>query len=184
VDFGLSGMSAHVVGPDHGVGARCRAALTAEGVALADTPAGCDIVVAHGGDPTGSRTVLGDDSLDELRAGWDGVVDAVSAYREALPTMVERGWGRFVWVGSALAKSMDADDDEVDAVATLAMMGLHKVITGEESPNNVTANTVLRGGTVSDDDVAAAVAFLCSRGAGYLSGVTITVDGGAGSAVF
>jgi 3-oxoacyl-[acyl-carrier protein] reductase len=43
---------------------------------------------------------------------------------------------------------------------------------------------VLRGGVSTDDDVAAAVAFLCSEGAGYLTGVTITVDGGVGSAVF
>ena len=66
---------------------------------------------------------------------------------------------------------------------SLAMMGLHKVVTGEEAPHNVTANTVLRGGPATDEDVANAVVFFCSQGAGYLSGVTVAVDGGVGSAV-
>jgi NAD(P)-dependent dehydrogenase (short-subunit alcohol dehydrogenase family) len=48
----------------------------------------------------------------------------------------------------------------------------------------VTANAVLCGGTATDDDVAAMVAFLCSDGAGYMTGVTVTVDGGVGSAVY
>jgi NAD(P)-dependent dehydrogenase (short-subunit alcohol dehydrogenase family) len=98
--------------------------------------------------------------------------------------MVARRWGRFVWIGSAQAKSVDGDDDEIDAVVSLGIMGLHKVVTGEEAPHNVTANTVLRGGEATDEDVANVVAFLCSSGGGYLSGVTLTVDGGAGSAVF
>jgi NAD(P)-dependent dehydrogenase (short-subunit alcohol dehydrogenase family) len=79
---------------------------------------------------------------------------------------------------------MDADDDEIDAVVSLAMMGLHKVVTAEEGAHAVTANTVLRGEDADDEDVAHTVAFLCSTGAGYLSGVTLTVDGGAGSAMF
>ena len=43
---------------------------------------------------------------------------------------------------------------------------------------------MLRGGAADADDIAAAVAFLCSEGAGYMSGVTITADGGEGSGVF
>ena len=37
---------------------------------------------------------------------------------------------------------------------------------------------------IAEEDAAAAAVFLASRGAGYLTGVTITVDGGAGSAVY
>jgi NAD(P)-dependent dehydrogenase (short-subunit alcohol dehydrogenase family) len=79
---------------------------------------------------------------------------------------------------------LDASDDEVDAVVTLAMRAINKVISSEAAAANVTANAVLYGGDATDDDVAAATAFLCSEGAGYLTGVTLTVDGGAGSAVF
>lgn len=184
MDFAIEGKRAHLAGIDATLRLACTAALTAEGVEVSDTPEGCDIVVAAATSERLTRSALAEDALAQLRAGWNGVVDAVTAYRAALPTMVERGWGRFVWIGSGLAKSVDGDADEIDAVATLGMLGLHKVITGEEAPNNVTANTVLRGGTVSDDEVADAVAFFCSQGAGYLSGVTIGVDGGVGSAVF
>jgi NAD(P)-dependent dehydrogenase (short-subunit alcohol dehydrogenase family) len=184
MDFAIEGKRAHLTGIDGGLHDACARALTAEGVVLADAPEGCDIVIAAATSDRLTRSAFADDALTQLREGWGGVVDAVTAYRAALPTMVERHWGRFVWIGSGLAKSVDGDTDEIDAVATLGMLGLHKVITGEEAPNNVTANTVLRGGAVSDDEVAAAVAFFCSQGAGYLSGVTIGVDGGVGSAVF
>jgi len=184
VDLGIEGRTAYVVGADQGVGRACAAALAAEGVRLADGPdPTCDIVVAHGVARAGS-SLLADGALDELREAWGSVVGSVESYRAALPGMVERRWGRFVWIGTAQAKSVDGDDDEIDAVVSLGMMGLHKVVTGEEAPNNVIANTVLRGGDATDDDVANVVAFLCSQGAGYLSGVTVTVDGGAGSAVF
>jgi enoyl-[acyl-carrier-protein] reductase (NADH) len=89
-----------------------------------------------------------------------------------------------VWVGTAQAKSVDSERDELAAVVSLGMLGLHKVLAVEAGSSAVTANAVLRGGNASDDDVASTVAFLCSEGAAYLSGITITVDGGAGSAVF
>jgi NAD(P)-dependent dehydrogenase (short-subunit alcohol dehydrogenase family) len=142
-----------------------------------------DIVIAWG--PRHLESSLMDvGRVEDLQGAWDAVVSAVEAYREALSRMRDRGWGRFIWVGSAAAKSLDADGDELDVIASLGMMGLHKVIAAEEGPSQVTANTVLRGATAADDDVAAAAVFLCSEGAGYLSGVTITVDGGRSSAMF
>jgi NAD(P)-dependent dehydrogenase (short-subunit alcohol dehydrogenase family) len=183
MDLGIAGRSAFVADAGTGMGRACAAALTAEGVAIAGSPDGADIVVASGRRRSPS-SLLGPGALDELRTAWDGVVRAVEDYRSGLAGMVDRGWGRFVWIGSARARSMDGDDDEVGAVVSLAMMGLHKVVTAEEGPHAVTANTVLRGGDATDEDVANTVAFLCSAGAGYLSGVTLTVDGGAGSAMF
>jgi NAD(P)-dependent dehydrogenase (short-subunit alcohol dehydrogenase family) len=184
MDFAIGGKRAHVIDAGSPLGRACAGALAAEGVTLSDEPSGCDIVIASMTERGTRHSALSEDALEDLRVGWEGVVDAVTAYRAALPTMVEHGWGRLVWVGSALAKSIDADDDEIDAITTLGMLGLHKVITSEEAPHNVTSNAVLRGGVATDDDVAAAVAFLCSQGAGYLSGITMTVDGGAGSAVY
>lgn len=182
VDLGINGRLAYVANADDVVGQACARTLMAEGVRLADAPAGSDIVVAHG-ERRQSTSVL-EASADGLLSVWDSVVEAVASYRAALPGMQDRGWGRLVWIGSAQAKSINADDDELDTIRSLGMMGLHKVVTAEEAPQNITANTVLWGGDVTGDEVAATVAFVCSQGAGYLSGVTIVVDGGAGSAVF
>jgi NAD(P)-dependent dehydrogenase (short-subunit alcohol dehydrogenase family) len=184
MDFGISGRTAVVTGTDDALGAACRRALEREGVRVIDElSADADIVVSHGG--AHARTsVLDVSSADELHRAWDGVVDAVAGYRQVLPAMSSRRWGRLVWVGSAAAKSLDADDDELGAIVSLAMMAAHKVVAAEAGPSNVTANAVLSGGTATDDDAAAMVAFLCSEGAGYLTGVTITVDGGVGSAVY
>jgi NAD(P)-dependent dehydrogenase (short-subunit alcohol dehydrogenase family) len=183
MDLGITGRSAYVMDAGGGLGRACADVLAAEGATMAASPDGCDIVVAHGPRHSPS-SLLGPAALAELQTAWDAVVGAVESYQTGRPGMVQRRWGRFVWVGSAQARSMDGDDDEIGAVVSLAMMGLHKVVTAEEAPHNVTANTVLRGGDATDEDVANTVAFLCSEGAGYLSGVTVTVDGGAGSGMF
>jgi 3-oxoacyl-[acyl-carrier protein] reductase len=162
----------------------CRHTLASEGASLvdADDLERADIVVAFGTRQPGSDLLSA--TVDDLYATWDSVVDAITAYRRALPHMQQQHWGRLVWVGTASSRSLDADHDDRDLVATLGMRALHKVIAFDEGPSNVLANTVLRDADASDDEIAAAVAFFCSEGAGYLTGVTLTIDGGAGSAVF
>jgi 3-oxoacyl-[acyl-carrier protein] reductase len=183
VNLGLEGRVALLVG--EGVAPACGDVLRAEGARVVTQADGgpVDIVVAAGR-PRPDSSVLQLTAPDELRDAWDAVVEAVTAYRGALAGMAARRWGRFVWIGTAQAKALDAGADELDTIVSLGMMGLHKVIAHEEGPQNVTANAVLRGGDATDEDVANVVAFLCSAGAGYLSGVTMSVDGGAGSAVF
>jgi 3-oxoacyl-[acyl-carrier protein] reductase len=182
MDFGIAGRTALISADDFGE--RLRRALEPEGVTVThELGNGVDIVVAHDGSGSG-REVLAVTSAAELDGAWDVVVETIAAYRAALPAMAERGWGRFVWVGTAAAKALDADDDELGALTSMAVMAMNKVIAAEAGPCNVTANAVLRGGTATEDDVAAAVAFLCSEGAGYLTGVTITIDGGVGSAMY
>ncbi len=184
MNLGLEGRVFDIVGEPGGIAQACAAALVAEGAVPADAGRNdVDIVIAYGKTRPGS-TLVGCTNPEELHGAWDAVVGAVARYREVLPAMASRRWGRFVWLGSAQAKSIDGGNDELDAVVTLAMMGLHKVIAAEEGPSNLTANVVLHGGSATDDDVAAVVAYLCSEDATYVSGVTITVDGGTGSAVF
>ena len=188
MDLQLKGRVVSVIGPVEGTLAACRRVLEGEGAVMAAAPTDhvyplADIVIAIGGVRPGSD-LLDISDPDDLYSAWDDMTDAVSAYRAALPRMLENKWGRFVWVGSAQAKSVDAQADELAAMTSLGMLGLNKVITGEVGSNGITANAVLRGGVATDEDVANAVTFLCSEGAAYLSGITITVDGGVGSGIF
>ncbi len=185
MDFALRGRTALVLGSPGPAVDACAAVLESEGVRLVsiDDVDRADIVVAFGAAHPGSDVLAGV-TIDDLYASWDGVVDTIAMYRAALPHMQAQRWGRFVWVGTAASRSLDADQDDLDLVATLGMRALHKVIGFDEGPSNILANTVLRGSLAAHDDVAAAVGFLCSEGAGYLTGVTLTVDGGEGSAVF
>lgn len=186
MDYGLGGRRALVLG-DGEIGEACARTLATEGVTLVDAPGEADIVVAMATPAPG--TLLGVTSADELHDRWSDVVDTVDVYRSAVPRMSARGWGRLVWVGTAASRSLDAvpggaDVDELGVLTTLAMRAAGKVVASEAGPSGVTANSVLHGGDATPDEVAAAVAFLCSEGGGYITGVTITVDGGAGSAVY
>lgn len=187
MDLGLSDRRALVTHADGPIGATCARALRAEGVHVLDAAgwdgaAPVDIVVADATGMGGS-TLLDVSSVGQLDDAWTTVVDAVDLYRRVVPGMAERRWGRLVWVGTAASRSLDADDDEIGAIVTLAMRAVGKVVAAEAGPTNVTANAVLHGGQVGPDDVASAVCFLCSEGAGYLTGVSVTVDGGAAAAV-
>ena len=185
MDLGVAGRTALVTGADFDDGRACAALLAAEGADVVTDAAEAphtDIVVLSTTRHPGSRLDLM--SAEELLQVWDPVADAVAVYKAALAGMVARRWGRIVWIGSAAARSLDADDDELGAVTSLGMRGLHKVISAEAGASNVTANAVLRAREAAPDDVAAAVTFLCSTWAGYLTGVTITVDGAVGAAMF
>jgi 3-oxoacyl-[acyl-carrier protein] reductase len=165
--------------------AACADVLSAEGVQIVGPAEGsrADIVVsAMTSHPAQALTDV--DAPDVLYDGWDDLVTTVGAYQGALDHMRAQGWGRLVGIGTAQAKSLDSVDDELGAVVTLGLLGLHKVVTSEIAHYGITANAVLHGGAATVDDVAATVAFLCSTGASYLDGVTITVDGGAGSGMF
>jgi len=183
VDLGIAGRRA-VVRLEGSLAGACRAVLGAEGVELLgdEDLERADIVVAGGARRPASDLLQA--SSDELYGAWEGVVDAVAAYRRALPHMQQQRWGRFVWVGTAASRSLDADQDDLDLVVTLGMRALHKVIGFDEGPSNVLANTVLRDAQAADDEIAAAVAFLCSEGAGFLTGVVLAIDGATGAAVF
>ena len=189
MDLGIAGRSALLVGPDDEVAAACRRLLVAEGarIATAVDDGVVDIVIAHGVTRHGSQ-VLAVESAEEWHTAWDDVVAALDVFGRALPGMRSRGWGRFVWVGTAGSRALDAELpgqlDEVGAVTSLAMRAAQKVIASEGGPEGVVANSVLRGGEATADDVAAAVAYFCSQWCGYITGASVDVTGGVGSGMF
>jgi 2-hydroxycyclohexanecarboxyl-CoA dehydrogenase len=144
---------------------------------------------------------------------WDRVIEinlkgCLRVTREALPGMVERGWGRVVNIGSDAAR-VGSSMESIYSGAKAGMIAFTKTIAREVARSGVTANAVCPGptrtalleGMASEDergakligaleravpmgrlgepeDVAAAVAFLASERSGYITGQTLSVSGG------
>ena len=127
--------------------------------------------------------------------------------RATLPGMVERGWGRVVNIGSDAGR-VGSSNESVYSGAKGGVIAFTKTVAREVARSGVTANAVCPGPTRTPllegmakgkegerliasleravpmrrlgepEDVAAAVAFLASERAGYITGQTLSVSGG------
>lgn len=125
----------------------------------------------------------------------------------AIPDMVASGWGRIVTISSAAGQTGSPRQGDYSA-SKGGLIALTKTVALEYASRGITANTVppftvdtpmLRnaqaegylpktetlarmnpsGRLATPDDLGAVCAFLCSDGAGYLTGQVIAVNGGA-----
>ena len=138
---------------------------------------------------------------------WDVVIQtnltgAFLAIQQVLPGMMKERWGRIVNIASVVGKAGNAG--QANYVASKAgLIGLTKTIAQEMGSRNVTCNAVAPGFIATDmtavlpdqvkeamlgriplrkfgapEDVAAAVRFLASEEAGYITGHVLDVNGG------
>ncbi|MEV4617323.1 3-oxoacyl-[acyl-carrier-protein] reductase [Asanoa sp. NPDC049573] len=124
--------------------------------------------------------------------------------KRASKTMLRARFGRMIFISSVVGLS--GNPGQVNYAASKAgLVGIARSITRELGTRNITANVVAPGYITTDmtenlpddlkkkyvesipagrfgatDDIAAAVTFLASDHAGYISGAVIPVDGGLG----
>jgi len=194
---GSLGERSHVLPADLADPASCEKLIVDAEAAMGQV----DILVNNAGltrDALGVR--LGDED-------WQKVLDVnltagFRLARAALRNMMRRRWGRVIGIGSIVAHTGNPGQANY-AAAKAGMIGMSKALAAEVAPRNITVNVIAPGFMVTamtdklsdaikqrlldlipvkrmgqPADIAAAVVYLASEEASYVTGQTLHVNGG------
>jgi len=166
---------------------------------------GASIAVANAGGGVVTDEVT---EQSAARLWRENTWSAEALIRAVRPTMIRQRWGRIVTMSSVAARSHSQTSVPAYAAAKAGVLALTRSMAVDLAPHGVTVNSVAPGVTATDRivdrldrmpvdkvqeiraripvgrwaqpvEVAAAVAFLCSPAAGYITGHTLDVNGGA-----
>lgn len=169
--------------------------------ALAKRLGRLDIVVANAGIAIDGLVVrVKEEEIDRTLAV--NVKGAIGCAKGALKTMMRARTGRIVFLSSIVGE-MGNGGQAVYSASKAALIGLTKTLAREYASRNITVNVVTPGfietdmtSTMTEDarkgmlsaiplgrtgkpeDIAAAIVFLCSDEASYITGETLRVNGG------
>ncbi|QGZ65291.1 SDR family oxidoreductase [Paraburkholderia acidisoli] len=169
----------------------------------------CDVLVNNAGinldKPDGSKLFTED--IDN--ESWDLMLNVnlrapFVLCRGFVQGMKERGWGRIVNIASRAGRTYIPASNAHYSASKAGLIGMTRMIAGECGPFGITANCVAPGRVTSPiadrqspeiiaqsmkniplarvgtpQEIAETVAFLCSDGAAYITGVTVDVNGGS-----
>jgi 3-oxoacyl-[acyl-carrier protein] reductase len=161
-----------------------------------------EILIANSGGPSAHPDALSFGHEQWRQAYEMLLLGQIALIEQVLPGMRDRGWGRVLSISSSVVRE-PAEVLVLSSAHRAGLLAALKTIARQVAADGVTINSLMPGAIETDRtrslgmdgrgipagrlgtvaEFAAAGAFLCSAQAGYITGTTLLVDGGASRGV-